>query len=236
MRHILLVEDSESFQKIVVRALGHHRVQCAADVDEGLRLLRQQSFDLILLDISLPKRDGYSFLTELQSDPEASRIPVICLTAKTEVTDKVTAFSLGADDYVVKPFDPLELRARVDGKFAKQGREQAKADLIAVGGIEIDQNRHRVSVLLGHEKKEVPVTQTEFKLLTCLARRPEQVFTRDQLLVAAWGEDANVLDRVVDVHLCALRKKLKGFASCIEAVPGVGYRFSLKTPARKKAA
>lgn len=238
VRNILLVEDSEQYQKIVKRALSHHTILCAGDVDTALELLSQNSYDLILLDISLPKKNGYNLLSEIQSDPERCRIPIICLTAKTEVTDKVTAFSLGAEDYIVKPFDPIELRARVDAKLSRLDRKPNTSDVIQIGAIEIDTARHRVSIQLDGRKKTISVTQTEFKLLACLAKHPDQVYTRDQLLVAAWGEDARVLDRAVDVHLCSLRKKLKDISSCIEAVPGVGYRFSPEkaTCSNKKAA
>jgi DNA-binding response OmpR family regulator len=237
MGKILLVEDSDHYQKIVVRALGHLQVQCTGTVDEALVLLRNEEFDLILLDISLPKRDGYTLLSEMQSDLNVNPIPIICLTGKTGVTDKVTAFSLGADDYMMKPFDPIELKARVDSKLNKKRREQNKLDLVSVGELEIDNARHRVSLKRNNQKVEILVTQTEFKLLSCLAKKPGQVFTRDQLLVAAWGPDADVLDRAVDVHLCSLRKKLNANAHYIQSVPGVGYRFTLeKTEKNKKAA
>ncbi len=223
---ILLVEDSEPYQKVVIRSLSHCDVRIAGTVDEALAMLGQSEFDLILLDISLPKRDGYSLLSELKAGPSGEVPPVICLTGKTDVTDKVTAFSLGADDYLVKPFDPIELRARVDSKLSKRNRNQQKTATIHAGNIEIDSSRHRVFINESGNKVEVLTTQTEFKLLAYLAKSPGRAYTRDQLLVAAWGEDADVLDRVVDVHLCSLRKKLKNQSHCIQAVPGIGYRFS----------
>lgn len=233
MNHILLVEDSPEFQKLVSRALGHHRVTVAGNVDEASRLLRASRFDLVLLDISLPKRDGFALLSEIQSDSELCGIPVICLTGKTEVSDKVAAFSLGADDYVVKPFHPIELKARVDGRISKCGRRAESESVLKVGILEIDRSTHRAMVRDSGRAREVKLTQTEFKLLCVLVSRPDQVYSRDQLLVAAWGEDADVLDRAVDVHLCSLRKKLGSCGSAIEAVPGVGYRFA---PARDSSA
>jgi DNA-binding response OmpR family regulator len=231
VHHILLVEDSPEFQKLVSRSLGHHKITVAESVDEASRLLRQTRFDLVLLDISLPKRDGYALLSEIQSDAELSGVPVICLTGKTEVTDKVTAFSLGADDYIVKPFHPIELKARVDGRLNKHGRRVESESLLKVANLEIDRTTHRVTVRDGRAEREVKLTQTEFKLLCLLVARPEQVYSRDQLLVAAWGEDADVLDRAVDVHLCSLRKKLGVCGAAIEAVPGIGYRFADKRKA-----
>src|SRR4051812_49092341 len=101
MHHILLVEDSTEYQTIVSRSLGHHKITCVSDVDSALEAIDAHLFDLILLDIQLPKRNGYSLLHELQAHPEASAVPVICLTGQGSVTDKVTAFSLGVEDYIV---------------------------------------------------------------------------------------------------------------------------------------
>lgn len=231
---ILAVEDSTEFQMLIVHALGEYQVTCVATADEAGQKLRNNSYDLILIDINLPGRDGYSLLGEIQSQSELSEIPILCLTGRSEITDKVTAFSLGADDYLTKPFNPLELKARVDSKLKKIGKKKTKELLTIVGDIEIDLARHRVTVLEGDKRVEVEVTQIEFKILACLARRPEQVYTRDQLLVAAWGDDARVLDRVVDTHICMIRKKLGSKEFSIKAVTGIGYK--LQAIRRKVAA
>lgn len=230
--HILVVEDSPVFQKLIVHSLSPRRLKCVETVDAALQALRNGPVDLILLDITLPGRDGYSLLGELQGHDEYAHIPVICLTGKTEVSDKITAFSLGADDYVVKPFDPLELKARVEGRLAKLLRRRETDSLHRIDALEIDRAAHRASVLADGKKRDLNLTQTEFKLICCLTRRPDQVYTRDQLLVAAWGEDANVLDRVVDVHISALRRKLGALGGRLESVPGVGYRFARQVSAR----
>lgn len=221
---ILAVEDSSEFQMLISRALGEYQVVCVSTAEEAESKLKNDSYDLILIDINLPGRDGYSLLAEIQTHSELADIPVLCLTGRTEITDKVAAFSLGADDYLTKPFNPLELKARVDAKLKKTGRKKNKELLIQVGDIEIDLSRHRVATFHGDKRTEVDLTQTEFKILACLARRPEQVYTRDQLLVAAWGEDARVLDRVVDTHICTIRKKMNSKEFAIKAVTGVGYK------------
>lgn len=225
MYHILLVEDSVEYQKIIQHTFPMHKVTTMEDVDSALHFLKNTNCDLILLDIGLPKKNGYSLLSELQSLPHLSGIPIICLTGKTEITDKTTAFSLGADDYIVKPFDPIELRVRVDGKLNKSNRQKSKADVTVLGALEINHGLHKASLHTNGAPREIHLTQTEFKLLVCLVRRPEQVFSRDQLLVAAWGESAKVLDRAVDVHVCSLRKKLLNYGGCVKSVPGVGYKF-----------
>ncbi len=236
MQQILLVEDSEEYQKIVVRALNHYQIVCVENAEDALSRLEQTQFALILLDIHLPVRDGYSLLSEIQSNSETSSVPVICLTGKTAVTDKITAFSLGADDYIIKPFDPLELRARVDAKLNKTSKSKSSGNLLFINKLEISHNTHRVFVHEGSKKNEVELTQTEFKILSCLARRPDQAFSRDQLLVAVWGEDARVLDRVVDTHICSLRKKLGPEGSFIKAVPGIGYKIQPSRTNLKRAA
>lgn len=233
---ILVVEDAEDYQKIVSHSLGDHSVHCVDSVDAGANALRNEAYDLVIVDINLPGKDGYVLLAEIRSNPELAELPVLCLTGRTEITDKITAFSLGADDYLTKPFNPLELKARVDSKLRKYGRKRSERLRTRVGDLEIDHERHRVSVQAEGQTREVEVTQTEFKILTALARRPDQVLTRDQLLVAAWGEDANVLERVVDSHVCLLRKKLGAHGSYIKAVTGVGYRISVVAPKKKPAA
>ncbi len=232
MTKVLLIEDAEEYQKIVLRTLPHLHVLCANDADEAIALVSKNDFDLILLDIHLPQRDGYSLLAEFQSKEETKDIPVICLTGKAGVTDKVTAFSLGAEDYLVKPFDPLELRARVDARLSRTKKTAVSETSLVVGPLEIDRSRHRTFLQEEQGRREVELTQTEFKILCCLAKRPDQIFTRDQLLVSVWGEDAKVLDRVVDTHICSLRKKLGRNSPTIKSVPGIGYKL---LPVEKKA-
>jgi DNA-binding response OmpR family regulator len=227
---ILAVEDSMEFQILIMRTLGEYQVVCVATVDEAESKLRNESFDLILIDINLPGRDGYSLLSGIQGNNELAEIPVLCLTGRTAVTDKIAAFSLGADDYLTKPFNPLELKARIEAKLKKVGRQKKKDLLILVGDIEIDLSRHRVATIDNSKRNEINLTQTEFKILVCLARRPEQIYSRDQLLVAAWGEDARVLDRVVDTHICTIRKKMHSKNFAIKAVTGLGYKLQAIKP------
>ncbi len=234
MPKILLVEDSEEFQKVVARTLGHLELICAATVADALRALRESGpFDLILLDIGLPGSDGYTLLSELQDDATSAGTPILCLTGRTAVTDKVTAFRLGADDYILKPFDPIEFKARIDGKLAKRKRQDVGGDTLGVAPLELNLSTHRVWIDEPTGRREVEVTQTEFKILAALLRAPDRAFTRDQLLVQAWGEDARVLDRAVDVHVCSLRKKLGAQGANLKAVAGVGYKY---LPSAKKAA
>lgn len=233
---ILLVEDSTEFQKIVARALSHHQLTFAATVDEALDHLSRSAFNLILLDITLPGKNGYTLLSDIQAHRAWRKIPIFCLTGKAEVTDKVTAFSLGAEDYIIKPFDPLELRARVDAKLQRIRQNAAEGEVVQQGALRIDFEGHRIHLQSEEGLVELGLTQTEFKLLTHLAKRPGQVYSRQQLLLHVWGNSTNVVDRVVDVHIHGLRKKLGPCAAYIKAVLGLGYKFSLEKNAKKKAA
>lgn len=233
---ILIVEDSPEYSAIISRTLGDHGLSQCTSAGEASTLIKNKNFDLFIIDINLPDRDGFTLLSEIRTSPETASVPVLMLTGRKEITDKVTAFSLGADDYLTKPFDPLELRARVESKLKKVAQKRNESAITIVGDIEIDHNRHQVSIVQNGKKTEIQVTQTEFKILFCLARRPEQVYSRDQLLVAAWGDGAKVLDRVVDVHVCLLRKKLGELSYYIKSVPGVGYRLSVAGKVKRVSA
>ncbi len=224
MRDILVVEDSPEHQKLVARVLGSFHLSFVESAEEAWVKLSARDYDLILLDISLPNKDGYTLLAEIQSLRHLQETPIICLTGKSGITDKITAFTLGADDYVVKPFDPLELKARVEGKISKRHRIKTSSLFIEFNALRIDLTTQRV--FQGENREPLELTPIEFRLLSKLTSWPERVFTRDQLLIAGWGENASVLDRAVDVHICGLRKKLGSIGSCIEAISGTGYRIS----------
>jgi len=195
----------------------------AADGPRAIQAARQHRPDLILLDLMLPGVDGLEVCRVLKSGRETDRIPIIMLTAKGEEADIVTGLEIGADDYVAKPFSMRLLLARIKAVLRRAGVvEDAKpATLIKLQGVEIDDERHQV--LLGGER--VPLTLTEYKLLRFLAAHPGRVFTRTQILNNIQDEHVIVIDRAIDVHVAALRKKLGEAGKLIETVRGVGYRF-----------
>ncbi len=236
MEKILIVEDAQDFQIIISRTLSKFQLTIVSSSEEASQAVYREQFDLIILDLGLPGKSGYEFLTDLQDDEKTKDIPVICVTGKAEITDKTTAFSLGADDYIVKPFNPIELKARVEGRLSKLRRRKKDEHLFFIGKIKIDKSLHQVYLIDENgAENEIDVTQTEFKILCYLAKRVGQVYSRDQLLVGVWGENANVLERVVDVHVCSLRKKLKRYSHYIRAVPGYGYSISLPVASRSEA-
>ncbi|MDP3186135.1 MAG: response regulator transcription factor [Anaerolineales bacterium] len=222
MVKILVVDDEPSIVNLVssyLKAEGY-QVYTAADGPSGLKAARAYKPDLVVLDIMLPGMDGIQLLTHLRRE---SNVYVIMLTARTEETDKIVGLSVGADDYVTKPFSPRELVARIKAALrrlqtgAGSGSESA---VLAFRRLRIDVGARQVSV----DEHPVELTAIEFDLLKALAENRGRVLTREQLLEKVWGYDYFGDTRVVDVHLGHVRQKL-GDESFIVTVRGVGYRF-----------
>ncbi len=222
---IVLIEDEADILEVLrynlVRA-GYRVVACG-NGEEGLVAIRREAPQLVLLDLMLPGLDGLEVCRRLQSDPLTSSIPVIMVSAKGEEADVVLGLELGADDYVSKPFSPRELLARVRAVLRRGPlrTDAGDGDRIVRGGLVVDGNKHQVTI----DGEQVTLTATEMRLLHILAAHPGRVFTRDQLLSRAIGENAVVIDRNIDVHVGAVRRKLGDYRDLIETVRGVGYRF-----------
>jgi two-component system phosphate regulon response regulator PhoB len=219
---ILLIEDERGLTEALSWTFEKegYEVLVARDGPEGLRKAQTLLPDLILLDIMLPGLNGLEICRELRAGERTRDIPIIILSAKTEETDQVVGFSLGADDYVPKPFSPKVLVQKVKALQRRLAGGAEPADVIEYLNVRIDRVRHRAFV----DGRELDLTPTEFRLLECLLRQPGRAFTRHQLMDAAIGEGAIVLERTIDVHIKTLRRKL-GTADLIETVRGVGYRF-----------
>jgi two-component system phosphate regulon response regulator PhoB len=195
----------------------------AGDGPKALQIARQQRPDLILLDLMLPGIDGLDVCRSLKASRETSHIPIIMLTAKGEETDIVTGLEIGADDYVPKPFSMRLLLARMKAvlRRAASSADTRPQSVTKVHDLTIDDDRHEV-----HFKDQtVQLTLTEYKLLRFLAQHPGRVFTRTQILNNIQDEHVIVIDRAIDVHVAALRKKLGDAGRYIETVRGVGYRY-----------
>jgi len=222
---IVVVEDERDILEVISYNLGRegYRVATATDGLEGLRLIRDEAPDVVLLDLMLPGLDGIEVCRRLKADPVTRAIPIIMVTAKGEEADVVLGLGVGADDYVTKPFSPKELLARVKAVLRRGPlkEEVGAGERIVRDGVVIDAARFEVRV----DGKPVTFTATELRLLHFLASHPGRVFTRDQLLNRAIGESAVVIDRNIDVHVRAVRKKLGAYRELIETVRGVGYRF-----------
>jgi DNA-binding response OmpR family regulator len=224
---VLVVEDETDVAALLRHNLARegYDVALAGNGADALRQARERRPDVVLLDLMVPRLNGWEVCRRLRQEPETAAIPVIMVTGRAEEGDKVLGFEVGADDYVTKPFSIRELLARIRA-VTRRGRAPA-ADprtVVKAGDLEID--RYRFQVRMGG--RPVEVTHKEFELLAILAASPGRVFGRDDLLDAVWGRDGFVEPRTVDVHLARLRAKFAAAglpAPAIETVRGVGYRF-----------
>jgi DNA-binding response OmpR family regulator len=230
--HLLLIEDSQEIYTLVSQALGNIcHIDWVKSVQDARTALKNETYQLILLDVGLPDGSGFDFCTELHSQNKLLETPVFFLTAKAELSEKVLGFSAGADDYIVKPFAPLELRARVEGRLRKMEMLKDQSGHYKWKELEIDTQRQKVWVFNEDRTKDpVDLTALEFKLLALFAKQPEAVISRDDILNEIWGEDVHVYSRSVDTHVSKLRKKLGPQSDLIESVHGTGYKFC-PTPA-----
>ena len=225
---ILLVDDEQSIQELLsfpLRQDGYEVVQ-ASDGREGLERFRESTFDLVVLDVMMPRMDGFELCQRLRA---RSTVPIIMLTAKSEEIDKIVGLEIGADDYITKPFSVREFRSRVKAllrrsSLASEPGEDDENELITNDQLQIDPPKRRV-VLAG---AQVELTFVEFEILLALAGSPGRVWSRDQLLSQVWGNSDYRDQRTVDVHIRHLREKLEGDTrepNYILTVRGVGYRF-----------
>jgi two-component system phosphate regulon response regulator PhoB len=220
---VLIIEDDPDLTEVLAYNLRQsgYEVLSSRDGADGLRQARLNLPDIVLLDLMLPLVDGLEICRRLRSDPSTANVIVVMLTAKSEETDEVVGLSLGADDYITKPFSVKVLMERLKALRRRRTEPEEAQDVIASQGVSIDRRRHQASA--GDEKLQL--TQTEFRILETLLRQPGRAFHRAELIEAALGKDSFVLERTIDVHIRALRKKLGDYADLIETVRGLGYRY-----------
>jgi DNA-binding response OmpR family regulator len=224
MKSILVVEDEPQIAGVIrdyLHAAGY-TVSIARDGESALQSARLAHPDLTVLDLGLPGRDGLDVTRELR---RTSDVPIVVVTARGDEADRIVGLELGADDYVVKPFSPKELVARVRALFRRVDSREAPEDLLRVADLEIDVPRMRVTV----GGRVVELTASEFQLLVAMAREPGRVFTRAQLLDALHGVAFESYERAIDAHVKNLRRKIEpepGATRYIQTVYGVGYRFA----------
>jgi DNA-binding response OmpR family regulator len=221
-KKILVVDDERDLVDLISLNLQRHgyEVITAHDGKVGLEMARKQLPDLTILDLMMPGLSGQEVVTRLKGDPQTASLPILMLTARGEETDIIVGLSLGADDYVTKPFSVKVLMARVAAVLRRKSGSETSQQLFTAGPLVIDQSRHEITL----QGKPVGVTPTEFKLLTALAAAKGRVLSRDQLTDRVMGADVYVTDRAIDVHVTAVRKKLGEFAWMVHTVRGVGYR------------
>jgi two-component system, OmpR family, alkaline phosphatase synthesis response regulator PhoP len=224
---LLVIEDDQDILELIKYNLQKEQYQivCCSSGEDALKTIKARSFDLILLDLMLPGIDGLEICKVLKSEPETSTIPIIMVTAKGEDADIVLGLELGADDYIVKPFSPRVLIARIRAVLRRKIKPAIDdKQLLNFGELSIHLGKREVQL----NSKPLELTFTEFELLHYLASHPGWVFTRYQIVNAVKGDDYPVTDRSVDVQIAGLRKKLGNYGDLIETIRGVGYRFTEK--------
>jgi two-component system, OmpR family, alkaline phosphatase synthesis response regulator PhoP len=223
MKEILVVDDEPRIAEICRDYLERagYKVKTAGTGTEALAIARTEQPDLVVLDLGLPKMDGLDVTRSLRKH---SNVPIIMLTARVEESDRLVGLELGADDYLVKPFSPRELVARVRAVFRRIDIGPGRADVIRAGGVTLDVPRMQARV----RERPVELTSTEFDLLATMMRQPGRVFTRGQLLDAIRGEQVESFERAIDAHIKNLRRKLEPDPRnprYVLTVYGVGYKF-----------
>jgi len=224
-KHVIIVEDEPDIAQVIEYNLIRNGldVSVKSEGESALASILKKRCDLVILDLMLPGMDGLEICRRIRADDDMSFIPIIMVTARGDEADVVLGLGLGADDYVTKPFSPKELIERVKAVL-RRGTHSGTTNntsTITIDGFHLDPEKHRVKI----DGKATDFTASEFRILHLLAAHPGRVFTRDQMLTLALGDDAIVLDRNIDVHIRATRKKLGPYRDFIETVRGVGYRF-----------
>ena len=224
--NILLVEDESAIAEIVMYNLQKEGLAVSWENDGVKGLLRAQSMipDLCILDIMLPGLDGLQICRVLKSESRTRSIPILILSAKSQETDEIRGFNMGADDYVAKPFRIQPLIHRIRALLRRVEQTEESCNVLALHGIEMDRRNHLVSA----RDVTIDLTPTEFRMVWTLMSQPGRAFSRTELLEGARGEDIYTLERTIDVHVRSIRRKMSEYEHLIETVRGIGYRFHRK--------
>lgn len=218
---MLVLEDARDTQLIIQSVLsGEFELIFIDQIAQISEDLLSQPISLFLLDVMLPDGESWSLCEKIRANSLHKETPILFLTSKEAITDKLRAFSIGADDYVTKPFNPLELKARVELRLKKN---EDTSNVIRLGPVEVNRLTKRACILEGSKKRKVELTKTEYRLLVYFISNRSHALSRDQILSAVWGE-SYVFDRTVDAHISKLRKKLSPYSDMIQSVHGEGYR------------
>ncbi|HEY8271529.1 MAG TPA: response regulator transcription factor [Pseudobdellovibrionaceae bacterium] len=225
MSKILLIDDYQDIGELVTRGLRPYPVTHVYTIGEAEQALKSSSFEVFIIDVNLPDGNGFDFCVSLGQNPLYQNVPKIILSGQGEVTDKVYGLNCGADDYVTKPFDVVELRARVE-RFLRRLQSPMK-NYLNVAGFSFDTEFLKCYVIDGRSKKDLELTPTEFRIFLTLAKSEGRLVTRRALEKAAWEpQGVNIKIRGIDTHIAHLRKKLGAEMHMIVSVYGQGYSFN----------
>lgn len=223
MARVLVVEDEVIIQEVIVETLSNEfEVTCVGSRALALNTIKNQQFDIFLLDVNLPDGTGFEICGALKDSERTRSKPVLFLTGLNDAENRVQGFNLGADDYILKPFNPRELLARVRVRSRVNWSENKSL----FGQVRVGWDIQKVFVRTGEAERDIFVTPLEFRMVAFFCRSVNEVVSRDQLRKEAWGKDLNVGSRSVDKHVCSLRAKLGECGAYLETVPGAGYRFN----------
>jgi two-component system phosphate regulon response regulator PhoB len=220
---VLVVEDDRSLVDVLTYnlKLAGYEVIVATDGQDGILQAQLKQPDIVLLDLMLPVVDGLDVCRRLRAGTDTKDMLIVMLTAKAEESDELVGFSLGADDYVTKPFSVKVLLERIKALRRRRMVDPLTDEVTAKMGVTVDRRKHQASL----DGKPISLTRSEFRLLDTLIRQSGRVFLRSELIDAALGDDAMVMERTIDVHIRSLRRKMGKRADLVETVRGVGYRF-----------
>lgn len=235
MGKILLVDDAQETHLILQETFDqNHNLKSVYNLAQATQSLEKDTFDLILLDIMLPDGDGLEYCAKLRANKKTKDIPIVFLTGKTDLAAKSIGFSLGAEDYIVKPFDPQEVKLRVEAKLRKFQEKSAKDTVHAIGDLRFEIPSQRVFLRDDKGEKRLDLTPTGFKLLLYFCQNESLVFTRDQIISAVWGQGTYIAERTVDTHIGTVRKQIVGSRVNIQSVHGHGYKLTVESSADSK--
>lgn len=227
MMKILLVEDSPDCQNLIQLALGKkHFLRTVSSAEDARDELHHNPYDLLILDIELPGIDGIRFCAEIKASEQLENLPIIFVSSRDGIEDKVLGFSVGADDYIQKPFDLRELHARVEAKLRRRIQEKERQENYVCGAFRVNINQQKIFLVTDAGDQDLELSSLEFKLLLYFLNHEGHILSRSQIIDRVWGQGTFIGERTVDTHVYILRKKLDAKSGYIRAVPGEGYKFT----------
>ncbi len=225
MGNILVIDDEESIRTLIHDSLmADHLVTTCGSIQEAKKIILQKKFHLVILDVNLPDGNGFEFFSTLKNSRHEFSTPLFFVTGNSGIPDQVLAFSLGADDYLIKPIHPILIRAKVNARIKRQEELNKNSDVNIVGNIKLVLSQYKVFLLNQDQEKEINVTPIEFKFLALFAKNEGRVFSRDQILNSIWGDQISITDRTIDCNLSRIRAKLKQSTHTIKSVHKIGYK------------
>ncbi len=224
---ILCIDDDLTIQAVVEATLSQYHVISAHSLSEAESLLCEHQFSSLLVDIRLPDGDGLRFVNKFLQGPDSKDIPVLIFSNHKDISNKVLAFSLGVEDFIEKPFDPIELKARVDARIMKRRSSSDQKNRIQLGDVVLDLDRQKVFQISKSKEIDLQLTAYEIKILKMLSKRMEQVYSRQQILDNVWS-NTFITERTIDSHIAHLRKKIMRTKLSLNTVKNFGYSLTLR--------